>query len=93
MTISNSSFLFITSWSALHAGLRKGRPHNEVTAAVDDDSLAWPLEEDDHFATTRYQILHVIHVMHMSRLWSYEKGRDCTWTFCKDTPPGMLAIV
>lgn len=47
----------LTAGSALHAGFSIRWPYNEVAACVDDHPVARPLEEEDHFATSRYNIL------------------------------------
>ena len=47
----------VITWALSDAGLHVRRPHDEVTAGVDEHTMAWPLVQDDEFATPDHRVL------------------------------------
>ncbi len=47
----------LTSGYALDGGFSVAGPHNEVTSAVDDDAVSWPLVHEQQLPTSGHDIL------------------------------------
>jgi hypothetical protein len=49
------------TWALSDARFHIRRPHNEISAGVDEHTMAWPLVQDDEFATPDHRVLLSIH--------------------------------